>query len=233
MRGEVVVIGGGSVGAIEYGKEVWQQVDQHLDQSAGRRRGGTMDAEMIVVAERWNKTTCLEMERRKRVVECAVRAGDGRTGERHLRSLGKRQPQMARFFPFESSAAATHGWRCTMTTLQQIDLQCPICENRFRSQAVVSTNSFGGKRTDFHERAAGTQPLPYLIHTCSRCGYSGSERDFTEDAFAAVTRRFADYLRGLPFSVEFHDRIEPHYRSGKLKTIVVERAAGSPRSVAP
>jgi phenylacetate-CoA ligase len=58
-------------------------------------------------------------------------------------------------------------------------------------------------------------------------------RDFTEDAFAAVTRRFADYLRGLPFSVEFHDRIEPHYRSGKLKTIVVERAASSPRSVAP
>jgi uncharacterized protein len=69
-----------------------------------------------------------------------------------------------------------------MTTLQQIDLACPICENRFRSQAVVSTNSFGGKRTDFHERAAGTQPLPYLIHTCNRCGYSGSERDFTEDA---------------------------------------------------
>jgi uncharacterized protein (DUF2225 family) len=69
-----------------------------------------------------------------------------------------------------------------MTTLQQIDLQCPICENRFRSQAVVSTNSFGGKRTDFHERAAGTQPLPYLIHTCNRCGYSGSERDFTEEA---------------------------------------------------
>ena len=47
-----------------------------------------------------------------------------------------------------------------MTTLQQIDLQCPICENRFRSQAVVSTNSFGGKRTDFHERAAtlGEEP---------------------------------------------------------------------------
>jgi uncharacterized protein len=49
-----------------------------------------------------------------------------------------------------------------MTTLQQIELQCPICETRFRSQSVVSTNSFGGKRTDFHERAAGTQPLPYL-----------------------------------------------------------------------
>ncbi|HVY45564.1 MAG TPA: hypothetical protein VHB21_06770, partial [Minicystis sp.] len=50
-------------------------------------------------------------------------------------------------------------------------------------------------------------------------------RDFTEDAFEAVKRRFGDYLRGLPFSVEFHDSIAPHYRSGKLKTIVVERGA--------
>jgi uncharacterized protein (DUF2225 family) len=69
-----------------------------------------------------------------------------------------------------------------MTTLQQIELQCPVCETRFRSQAVVSTNSFGGKRTDFHERAAGTQPLPYLVHACNRCGYTGAERDFTEEA---------------------------------------------------
>jgi phenylacetate-CoA ligase len=51
-------------------------------------------------------------------------------------------------------------------------------------------------------------------------------RDFTEDAFESVTRRFAGYLRGLPFSIEFHESIEPHYKSGKLKTIVVERAGG-------
>ncbi|MDF1505064.1 DUF2225 domain-containing protein [Roseisolibacter sp. H3M3-2] len=69
-----------------------------------------------------------------------------------------------------------------MTTLQQIELTCPVCESHFRSQAVVSTNSFGGKRTDFHERAAGTQPLPYLVHMCNRCGYTGAERDFTDEA---------------------------------------------------
>ena len=74
-----------------------------------------------------------------------------------------------------------------MTTLQQIELRCPICDTRFRSQTVVSTNSFGGKRTDFHERAAGTQPLPYLVHMCSRCGYSGAERDFTEEADVSPT----------------------------------------------
>jgi uncharacterized protein len=67
-----------------------------------------------------------------------------------------------------------------VTTLRQIELCCPICDNCFHSQAVVSTNAFGGKRTDFHERAAGTQPLAYLVHMCGRCGYSGAERDFSE-----------------------------------------------------
>ncbi|MEO8578778.1 MAG: DUF2225 domain-containing protein [Gemmatimonadales bacterium] len=66
-----------------------------------------------------------------------------------------------------------------MTTLRQIELCCPVCGNDFKSQSVVSTNAFGGKRTDFHERAAGTQPLAYLIHMCSECGYSGGESDFT------------------------------------------------------
>lgn len=69
-----------------------------------------------------------------------------------------------------------------MTTLRQIELNCPICGNSFQSQAVVTTNAFGGKRTDFHERAAGTQPLAYLIHMCDECGYSGGERDFNHEA---------------------------------------------------
>jgi uncharacterized protein (DUF2225 family) len=69
-----------------------------------------------------------------------------------------------------------------MTTLQRIELRCPVCDTRFASQTVVATNAFGGKRTDFHERAAGTQPLPYLVHMCNRCGYTGAERDFADEA---------------------------------------------------
>ncbi len=68
-----------------------------------------------------------------------------------------------------------------MTTLRQIVLSCPVCGNSFQSQAVATTNAFGGKRTDFHERAAGTQPLAYLVHTCGECGYSGGEGDFTAE----------------------------------------------------
>lgn len=68
-----------------------------------------------------------------------------------------------------------------MTTLREIVLSCPICGNSFQSQAVATTNAFGGKRTDFHERAAGTQPLAYLVHMCVECGYSGGEKDFDTD----------------------------------------------------
>jgi phenylacetate-CoA ligase len=49
-------------------------------------------------------------------------------------------------------------------------------------------------------------------------------RDFAEDAFNAVQGRFSTYLRGLPFTVEFHEAIPPHTRSGKIQTVVVERA---------
>lgn len=67
-----------------------------------------------------------------------------------------------------------------MTMLRQIELSCPSCRCQFTSQAVASTDAYGGKRTDFHECAAGMQPLPYQVHLCQHCGYCGSERDFTD-----------------------------------------------------
>lgn len=86
-----------------------------------------------------------------------------------------------------------------MTTLQNISLTCPICEATVPSLDVVSTNSFGGKRTDFHERAAGTQPLPYLIHVCASCGFSGRKYDYGEESeFRQADKLFfKDYLRRI------------------------------------
>jgi phenylacetate-CoA ligase len=49
-------------------------------------------------------------------------------------------------------------------------------------------------------------------------------RDFADETFRAVTGRFSEYLRGLPFTVEFCDVILPHQLSGKHQTIIVERA---------
>jgi hypothetical protein len=57
-------------------------------------------------------------------------------------------------------------------------------------------------------------------------------RDFAEDAFHSVTGRFSEYLRGLPFTVEFHDALTPHQRSGKHQTIIVEKSRAA-RATAP
>jgi phenylacetate-CoA ligase len=51
-------------------------------------------------------------------------------------------------------------------------------------------------------------------------------REFAEDSFRSITGRFSEYLRGLPFTVEFHEAIAPDQGTGKMQTIVVERARG-------
>jgi uncharacterized protein len=68
-----------------------------------------------------------------------------------------------------------------VTTFKLIQLRCPVCTKTFTSQAVMSTNSLGGEATDFHVRAIGIQPLGYLVHRCERCGYAGTEEQFSED----------------------------------------------------
>ena len=97
-----------------------------------------------------------------------------------------------------------------MTTLHLIELTCPVCDRLFRSQTVVATNAFGGKRTDFHERAAGMQPLPYFVHLCTHCGYAGVQRDFGHDAHPN------DVIRALVWS-ELAPSLTAQLPSGSLK----------------
>ena len=69
-----------------------------------------------------------------------------------------------------------------MTTLLRIELTCPVCSKTFSSKMVLPADTSVRKRTDFHEQRAGVQSLPYLVHTCSNCGYTGSDRDFGAEA---------------------------------------------------
>ena len=68
-----------------------------------------------------------------------------------------------------------------MSKIQMIELCCPVCDNHFQSRVVEKSASPAAKRTDFHEQSNGTAALPYLVHMCTRCGFSGTERDFTGD----------------------------------------------------
>jgi uncharacterized protein len=103
-----------------------------------------------------------------------------------------------------------------MTTLRQIELRCPVCDNEFKSQSVVSTNAFGGKRTDFHERAAGTQPLAYLIHMCGACGYSGAEADFRGEAEVSPVLKQQVFRELTPLRPSFISGSEKYEAAAKV-----------------
>jgi len=59
-----------------------------------------------------------------------------------------------------------------MTSFDKTDVNCPVCDTRFEIPILTSTNTFGGQTTDFHARAAGADPLQFMIGTCPTCGYS-------------------------------------------------------------
>jgi uncharacterized protein len=66
-----------------------------------------------------------------------------------------------------------------MTTPIEISLTCPACGTEFRSTSLMSTNHVG-RRTDFHLITAGLPPLPFLIHTCTSCGYTDYPEGFED-----------------------------------------------------
>jgi len=74
-----------------------------------------------------------------------------------------------------------------MTTLRDITLQCPICGTWFVSRAAAETGDAAGTRTDFHRRANGPEPLAYLVHMCSGCGFAGVEDDFAIEAASGAS----------------------------------------------
>jgi uncharacterized protein (DUF2225 family) len=79
-------------------------------------------------------------------------------------------------------ASAQIGQGFAMTTIIPQDLTCPGCDATFETRSVASTNSFGPRTTDFCQYAGGAQPLPFQVHTCPQCGFSGYEGDFADSA---------------------------------------------------
>ncbi len=75
-----------------------------------------------------------------------------------------------------------------MTTLQPHTFTCPLCGNKFETQLIASTNSFGRLHSDLYKEAQGEQPVCYFVHTCTNCGYSGFEGDFMPQGFDQAFR---------------------------------------------
>ena len=115
-----------------------------------------------------------------------------------------------------------------MTTLRDITLQCPICGTWFVSTAAAATGDAAGTRTDFHRRANGPEPLPYLVHMCSGCGFAGAEDDFASDdaSGASAAALSSDRVPGAPADGVLGSE---KYEAAAL---IAERRGAGPRAVA-
>ena len=70
-----------------------------------------------------------------------------------------------------------------MLTLKWIDLHCPVCASVFESMAASSADEEGHDYYIDPSTPVSTAiaMLPFLVHVCRRCGYTGAVSDFGED----------------------------------------------------
>ncbi len=59
-----------------------------------------------------------------------------------------------------------------MTSATEIIVTCPCCATPFPAPILMSTNNLGGQSTDFHARAAGHDPLHFVLGSCPNCGFT-------------------------------------------------------------
>jgi predicted RNA-binding Zn-ribbon protein involved in translation (DUF1610 family) len=81
-----------------------------------------------------------------------------------------------------------------MTRLSKKSVTCPNCGATVGMHIVRTTNTLGGRTTDFRPVALGGQPLAHLMHTCPSCGMTGEERDFSSAVDDRIRALIAEHL---------------------------------------
>jgi predicted RNA-binding Zn-ribbon protein involved in translation (DUF1610 family) len=84
-----------------------------------------------------------------------------------------------------------------MTRLRKKTVTCPNCGMPVGMHIVRSTNTLGGRATDFRPVALGGQPVAQLVHTCPSCGLTGEEQAFAEEVDDRLRELIAENLTPL------------------------------------
>lgn len=106
----------------------------------------------------------------------------------------------------------------TNTTLGQIQLLCPACNNQFVSRTAKSKALY--KETDFREVYEVADIYACNIHTCLNCGYSAIRKNFNKNV-----EIFWETLRKI--EQEIYPLIEiPYLDSGSSKYRAAAMIAG-------
>jgi hypothetical protein len=122
-------------------------------------------------------------------------------GARRARSLSERMVVLA--MAVLVSLAAPAG----ATTIFRQPVRCPACDHAFTSHQIGSTNTFGGKDSDFCAHARGTPSLLYVLVTCVKCLFTGYASEFKPDSKDEAENKAA-HERFKPLSKEFMEKFK-------------------------
>ena len=64
-----------------------------------------------------------------------------------------------------------------MMLTRSVSLLCWVCDETFEVEEPRSY-AFSGRGSDLCPRPVGRNPLPFLVHTCPTCGFTGDGRSF-------------------------------------------------------
>jgi len=82
-----------------------------------------------------------------------------------------------------------------MTRITDWDFLCPNCGTTFKSPLLLSTTLMQPTQTDFRHRFVSGNPAQYHVHSCHRCGFSGTldsfETTISDDVRALVSERLS------------------------------------------
>jgi uncharacterized protein (DUF2225 family) len=93
-----------------------------------------------------------------------------------------------------------------MTKAREVEVTCPCCGATFDAPMLMSTNTLGGRTTDFHSIAVGFDPIVFMVATCPKCGYT----DYSDRLIDGKSSANDDIKRRV------YDELTPHVPQGRI-----------------
>ena len=109
-----------------------------------------------------------------------------------------------------------------MTTINERQIKCPVC-NSFFNIVEVTSFSVAEKDSDFFPHYLGANPLPILVENCSNCKYT----EYTSKFEDVISEKEREKINKALKKMKFDQDISPAEKYRNLALCYIARDKGS------
>ncbi len=105
-----------------------------------------------------------------------------------------------------------------MTTINEREVTCVFCKEKF---IVMEASSFtiAEKESDFFPHYLGANPLPIMVESCPKCGYTSYTKEFEDKLTKKKKGKVAKTLK----SIQTEKKLSPSEKYRSLALIYIAR----------